>query len=211
MKLLLTSSGLSKRAIGEALQQMVGKPASDCKVGFVPTAANVEPYNKTWLIAQFQQLQRYGFYDIDIVDISADGVDWRGRLADVDVLWVSGGNTFHLLDQVRKTGFDEWLKENIESKVFVGGSASTMVMTPSIEIALPIDDNSMGLTDLSGLGYVDFEINVHCDEAGLNATEEYAKNRPNDVYALDDLSALKVVDGSVEVISGGSWRLYKKQ
>ena len=206
MKLLLTSSGLSKRDIGVALQEMVAKAPSECKVGFIPTAANVEPYNKDWLIGQFLQLQRYGFYQIDIIDISADGVDWRTRLADVDVLWLSGGNTFHLLDQVRKTGFDTWLKENIESKVYVGGSASTILMTPSIEIASPIDSNEIGLTDLTGLHYVDFEINVHCDEASMNETAEYAKSRPNDVYALDDLSAIKVVDGAVEVISGGTWK-----
>lgn len=208
MKLLLTSSGLSKRDIGKALQEMVGKAPSDCKVGFIPTAANVEPYNKDWLIGQFLQLQRYGFYQIDIVDISADGVDWRARLADVDVLWVSGGNTFHLLDQVRKTGFDHWLKENIDRKVYVGGSASTILMTPSIEIAEPIDDNYLGLSDLTGLGYVDFEINVHCDEAAMNLTADYAKSRQNAVYALDDLSAIKVVDGNVEVVSGGTWKLF---
>ena len=210
MKLLLTSSGLKKPDIGCALYDMVGKPASDCRVGFIPTAANVEPHIKGWLIGQMNQLQRYGFYQIDIVDISADGVDWRARLYDCDVLWLSGGNTFHLLDQVRKTGFDQWLKDNIESKVYVGGSASSILMTPSIEIASPIDENIVSLNDLTGLGYVDFEINVHCNAEAIEETAEYAKTRPNDVYALDDLSAIKVVDETVEVISGGTWKLYEK-
>lgn len=209
MKLLLASSGLSKRVIGEALQAMFDKPPSEVKVGFIPTAANVEPYAKDWLIAQFGQLQRYGFYQIDIVDIAADGVDWRARLADADMLWLSGGNTFYLLDQVRKTGFDAWLRENIEHKVYVGGSASTILMTPTIKIAEPVDDNFLGLSDLTGLDYVDFEINVHCDAAGLVATEAYAKQAGRPVYALDDLSAVKVADGDIEVLSGGSWRLYE--
>lgn len=210
MKLLLTSSGLSKRAIGEKLQQMVSKPPSDCKVGFIPTAANVEPYNKDWMIAQFGQLQRYGFYQIDIVDIAANGVDWRDRLADVDVLWLSGGNTFYLLDQVRRTGFDEWLKQYGQDKVYVGGSASSILVTPTIAIAEEIDDNVVELEDLRGLGLVNFEINVHCDAEGLRATEEYAKYAKYAVYALDDLSAIAVEDGRVEVVSGGSWRLYEK-
>lgn len=210
MKLLLTSSGLSKKQIGEVLQGMIEKSPSECKVGFIPTAANVEPYNKDWLIGQFGQLQRYGFYQIDIVDISADGVDWRARLGECDVLWLSGGNTFHLLDQVRKTGFDTWLKENIDSKVYVGGSASSILMTPSIEVAAlePGDENSAGLTDLTGLGYVDFEIEPHCDQNRFDAVKAYAKGRPNKVYALDDLSAIKIVDDQDEVISGGTWKLY---
>lgn len=209
MKLLLTSSGLSKRVIGEALQDMFEKSPSEVKVGFIPTAANVEPYSKDWVISQFDQLQRYGFYQIDIVDIAADGVDWRTRLDACDMLWLSGGNTFYLLDQVRKTGFDEWLRQNIDNKVYVGGSASTILVTPTIKIADGVDENTVGLTDLTGLNLIDFEINVHCDAAGLEATGEYAKQTENKVYALDDLSAIKIVDGSVEVISGGSWKVYE--
>lgn len=212
MNLLLTSSGLSSRKLGETLQKMVGKSASDCKVGFIPTAANVEPYSKSWVIAQMNSLQRYGFYQIDIVDISADGVDWRTRLAQVDILWLSGGNTFHLLDQVRKTGFDLWLKENIHSKVYVGGSASTILMTPTIAVAglEPGDENMPGLTDLTGLGYVNFEVEQHCDAARIETVKEYADSSHNPVYAIDDLTAIKVIDEEIEVISTGSWKLYDK-
>jgi len=212
MKLLLTSSGLSKRAIGEALQQMVGKPASDCTVGFIPTAANVEPYPKDWVIAQFDQLQRYGFYSIDIVDISADGVDWKARLKDVDVLWLTGGNTFHLLNQARKTGFDTWLKQHGKGKVYVGASASTILLTPTIAIAAEPggDENFCGITDFTGLHYVDFEVEPHCDAARFETMAEYAARTPNALYALDDLSAIRVVDGQVDVISGGTWKYFKK-
>ncbi len=209
MKLLLTSSGLSKRDIGAALQGMFDKSPSEVHVGFIPTAANVEPYNKDWVVSQFNQLQRYGFYQIDIVDIAADGVDWRTRLDACDMVWLSGGNTFYLLDQVRKTGFDTWLKENIDSKVYVGGSASTILVTPTIKIADGVDENGVGLEDLTGLSLVDFEINVHCDAAGLEATGEYAKNAGRKVYALDDLSAIKIIDENAEVILGGSWKLYE--
>lgn len=213
MKLLLTSSGLSKRDIGVALQDMVGKAPGECRVGFIPTAANVELGTKDWVIGQLLQLQRYGFYQIDIVDISADGVDWRARLDDVDVLWLTGGNTFYLLDQVRKTGFDKWLAEHINDKVYVGGSASSILMTPTIALAgmEPGDENVPGLTDLTGLGYVPFEIEPHCDEARFAAVEEYARTVKNSVYALDDLSAIRVFDDVVDVISGGVWKKYDHQ
>lgn len=211
MKLLLTSSGLSKRHIGEALQAMFDKAPSEVKVGFIPTAANVEPHNKDWLIAQLNQLQRYGFYQIDIVDIAADGVNWRARLADVDMLWLTGGNTFYLLDQVRKTGFDTWLHQNIDSKVYVGGSASTILATPTIKIADGVDLNTVGLKDLTGLGLVDFEINVHCNAATIEATKEYAAASNVTVYALDDLSAIKVINDEVNVISGGNWKVYEQR
>lgn len=211
MKLLLTSAGLGHKVIGTTLVNLVGKPASETKVGFIPTAANVEPRKKDWLINELLQLWRYGFNWIDIVDPSAAGVDWRARLAEVDVLYFSGGNTFHLLDQVRKTGFDVWLKDNLDCKVYVGGSASTILMTPSINVAAiePGDENLPGLTDLTGLGYVPFEIEPHCDAARFKVVEEYRKTRPNSIYAIDDATAIQVVDGEVTVISGGSWKLYE--
>jgi len=210
MKLLLTSAGISKRAIAPTLIEMVGKKPSDTKVAFIPIAANAEEGNKDWLISQLLTLWRYGFNWIDIVDPTAAGVDWRERLKDVDVLYVTGGNTFHLLDQYRKTGLGDWLTENLDTKVYVGGSASSIVATPSIQVASmpPGDPNLPGLTDLTGMNWVDFEIEPHCDAARFKIVEEYAKTRPNKVYALDDLSAIKVVDGQVEVISEGSWELF---
>jgi dipeptidase E len=211
MKLLLTSGGISNRAISSALLAMVGKPASEVRVGFIPTAANVELYNKDWVIGQFLSLWRNGFSQIDIVDFSADGVDWKARLEAVDMLWLSGGNTFHLLDQARKTGFDTWLKKALKTKIYVGGSASSILMTPSIAVAglEPGDENLPGLTDLTGLGIVPFEIEPHCDAARLEAMKEYAATSANPLYAIDDETAIQVIDGEVTVLSGGSWRYYE--
>ncbi|MDB5170114.1 MAG: hypothetical protein JWN82_510 [Candidatus Saccharibacteria bacterium] len=191
---------------------MVGKPAGEATIGFIPTAANVEERNKDWVVNQFLNLWRYGFNQIDIVDPSAAGVDWKARLEDVDIVYVLGGNTFHLLDQVRKTGFDTWLKDNLKDKVYVGGSASTILMTPSIELAgmEPGDENLPALTDLTGLNYVDFEIEPHCDAARFEKVKAYAKTRSNPVYAIDDATAIKVVDGEVEVISSGLWQLFNE-
>lgn len=210
MKLLLTSAGLNHKVIGRTLQDLVGEPASETKVAFIPTAANVEPGNHHWMIRQFIDLWQYGFQWIDIVDVGAADVDWRSRLADVDVLYLSGGNTYYLLDQVRKTGFDTWLREHINEKVYVGGSASTILMTPTIAITglEPGDDNSPGLTDLAGLGYVGFEVEPHCDADRLEAVAAYADTTSNPVYAIDDATAIQVVDDRTTVVSAGSWKLY---
>lgn len=213
MKLLLTSSGLSHKTIGRALQELVGKPASETKVGFIPTAANVEPRKKDWLVNELFQLQRYGYSWVDIVDISAPGVDWKQRLAEVDVLYVAGGDPYHLLDQVRQTGFDEWLQQALNHKVYVGGSASTVVATPTIGIAEPVFhyETNVRLADTSGLGLVDFEVAPHCDLKLYEAVEAYAKASEHPVYALDDLSAVQVVDDVATVVSGGSWKLYDQK
>lgn len=210
MKLLLASSGLTNSTITDALVEMVGKSPGETKVAFIPTAANAEGGNKDWVINQLVTLWRRGYSYVDIVDPAMADIDWQSRLAEADVLYLSGGNTFYLLDQARKTGFDTWLAQNIESKVYVGGSASTILMTPTIEVAGlgDADKNLPGLTDLTGLGYVDFEVIPHVPRMFNDKDSEvYAKSKEHKVYLLDDASAVRVVDGVVDVVSEGYWKL----
>lgn len=211
MKLLLTSAGITNNSISEALLDMVGKDAKDIKVAFIPTAANVEDGNKTaWFFRQYEDLRHIGIEWIDMIDFAAVDVDWRTRLEICDVLYLTGGNTFYLLDQIRKQGFDDYLKGILESKVYVGGSASSITMTPSIEVAAipPGDPNLPNLTDLAGLGYVDFEIEPHCNEERFATVESYSKKHNKKIYAIDDQTAISIIDNRVDVVSEGKWQFY---
>lgn len=211
MKLLLTSAGIQNASLANALVRLVGTSPEQTKVGFIPTAANVEDGNKDWFIRQVTNLQKYGFDWIDVIDVSAPEVRWRERLSVVDVVLVGGGNTFHLLDQVRKTGFGQWLEENIENKVYVGISAGTIIVTPSIAIS-GIDDgdkNLPRLTDLTGLELVDFEISPHTPEyVSHEANRKYFETSSNPIYAIDDQTAIQVDGMNVRVISEGGWVKY---
>ncbi|OGL26130.1 hypothetical protein A3E49_01535 [Candidatus Saccharibacteria bacterium RIFCSPHIGHO2_12_FULL_49_19] len=212
MKLLLTSGGVSNSSIADELAKLVGKSPANVKVAYIPVAAGAEPGNKDWVIKDFINYWRYGYNYIDIVDPSADGVDWRPRLIEADIIALSGGNTFHLLDQVRKTGLDNWFNKNLKGKVYVGGSASSLLATPNIEVAgigTFGDKNLPGLTDLTGMDWVDFEIIPHVPGwASYKDCEHYAKTTKNKVYALDDSSAISVTGGKRKVISEGAWKLY---
>lgn len=161
MRILLTSAGISSNHIGGYLNNL--SRDTNRKIGFISTAANVESGNKDWFINQFINLWRHGFNWIDVIDISAPEVNWKERLSEVDIVFISGGNTFHLLEQVYKTGFDLWVKEMLDKKIFVGVSAGSIIMTPKINIA-SVDDgdeNKCGLQDLTGLCLVDFEFSPH--------------------------------------------------
>lgn len=210
MKLLLTSAGLRNQDLANALTELVGKPAAETKVGFIPTAENVEQGSKDFLLSQYDSLRCYGYNWIDIIDPSADGTNWQERLEAVDVIFVSGGNTFYLLDQTRRTGLSEWLKQNIDDKVYVGVSAGSIIVTPSIAVA-SIDDgdeNNIGLTDLAGLSFVDFEVSPHTPEwVSYEANEEYAKKITNELHLMGDETGLKVTDDSVVVVGPGNHRI----
>jgi dipeptidase E len=212
MKLVLTSAGVNNDSIKRAISQLAMRTPSRTKVGFIPTAANAEEGSKDWYIKQFTDLQAHGYNWIDVIDPSADGIDWKSRLSAVDVIFVSGGNTFHLLNQFRITGIGKWLGGLLKhsDKVYVGASAGTIVATPSIEIASipPGDPNIPNLENLRGMNWVNFEIEPHCDARRFKTIEFYAQSRRNSVYAIDDETAI-VVDGNiVRIVSEGTWKKY---
>lgn len=212
MKLLLTSAGIKNKSIADALGDLTNKDPSEVKIGFITTAVNVEAGNKDWYIRQFMNLYKYGYSWIDVIDPSAPDVDWKTRLTEVDVIFVSGGNTFHLLNQYRKTGFGEWVIANLESKVYVGVSAGTIIMTPTLEVCTiePGDPNLPGLIDISGMNVVEYEIEPHCDEERFTVIKNYAKDKSLPVYAIDDQTAIKVVGATTEVVSEGKWQVHNK-
>ena len=74
MKLLLTSNGISNQSIANALESLADKKANAIKIGFIPTAANVEGKNKDWFVNQFINLRKFGFNWIDVIDPSANSL-----------------------------------------------------------------------------------------------------------------------------------------
>jgi len=207
MKLLLTSGGVTTQAIADELNKMVGQASK--KVAFVPTAANAEPHGD-WFLSQLDNLRKFGFNDINFVDPVTES-SWQEHLNAAGIIFVSGGNTFYLLSQTRKTGFDQWLKQNLGNKVYVGASAGSILVTPTIEVAdiENVDRNIPELTDLTGLEFVDFEIIPHMPGMiSQNSVMHFVKSRKNKIYCLNDRSAIAVVGGRVEVINDGEFWEY---
>ena len=130
--MLLTSAGIKNDSIAKALEELVGKTANGVRIAFIPTAANVEEGDKGWLIEDYRNLKKRE-YEVDIVDISALPREmWEPRLKQANVIMVGGGNTFHLMYWLRKVGLDKLLPELLKTRVYVGISAGSMVVSKSI-------------------------------------------------------------------------------
>jgi dipeptidase E len=211
MKLLLTSAGITNRSIATALEELVGKKAEDITIGFIPTAKNIESGNAAWFVKKLTQMFAFGFTNIDLIDPSACDVDWRLALSEKDVVLVGGGNTFHLLNQVRASGFDKWIHDNMDNKVYVGISAGSILATPNIGIASvgDGDENTPELTDLSALSLVAFEVSPHSPESvTYDENREYAQSISNVLYAYDDDSAVRINGKSIDIISEGQSEVF---
>lgn len=211
MKLLLTSAGITNEIIANALDSLTDVSRTKLKIAFVPTAANMEPGKKDWFFQQIKDLEKFKYTWVDVVDFSASNIDWRNRLSECDVIFISGGNTFHLLHQTKLHGFDKWINENLNSKVFVGASAGSILFTPTIKICNvePADTNYSNISDMSGLDLVDFEVSPHTPEMlTYESNESYSKTSQYKLYAIDDNTAIKVVEKNHEVVTNGKWKLF---
>lgn len=213
MKLLLTSGGLTNKSIEKALFELVGKKAEDTSLCFIPTASNVEMGDKDWFINDLININKQNFKSISITDISAVPENiWRPQLEEADILFFEGGNTYHLMRWINQSGLVKILPELLKTKVYVGLSAGSMVTSPDLALRLSqiIYGDDMEEKNMDGLGFVDFYFLPHLNSPYFPARmEENAKKVATEVskkiYFLDDQSALKIVDGKVEVISEGKY------
>jgi dipeptidase E len=129
---------------------------------------------------------------------------WVPWVQEADVLLVDGGDATYLCHWMRESGLGDLLP-SLNDTVWVGVSAGSMVMAPRIgdlfvEWAGASDDRTLGL--------VEFSIFPHLDVFPSNtmaAAEEWAAGVGGPAYVLDDQSAVRVVGGTVDVVSEGRW------
>ena len=214
MKLLLTSGGITNESIARALFDLVGKKPEDISLVFIPTASNVEKGDKGWLIDDLINLKKQNFKSIDIADISAvDEKVWRPKFEEADILFFGGGNTYHLMEWINKSGLISLLPELLKTKVYVGLSAGSMVTNKdlALKISQIVYEEDLDKTeDMAGLNLVDFYFLPHLNSPYFKKIREdnireVTKGMTEKIYILDDSSALKFVDGKIEVISEGKW------
>lgn len=214
MKLLLTSGGLTNKSIVGALFNLAGKKPEDTFLVFIPTASNVEKGDKSWLIEDLVNIKRQNFKSIEIADISAiDKRLWLPRMQEADILFFEGGNTYHLIEWVNKSGLREILSELLKTKIYVGVSAGSMITNKDLALKLSqiiYGEDLDKKENMLGLNLVDFYFLPHLNSKWFPKMREdnirrATKGMREKVYALDDNCALKVVNGRVEIISEGKY------
>ncbi|HXU22967.1 MAG TPA: Type 1 glutamine amidotransferase-like domain-containing protein [Tepidiformaceae bacterium] len=220
MKLLLTSAGIKNASIRDALVELMGKPIAESNALCIPTAGYGHPMGTpagAWRFITGQAstpMCELGWKSMGVLELTAlpsiDHERWVQWVREADVLLVNGGDALYLAHWMRQSGLAALLPSLTET-VWAGLSGGSMVMTPRI------GEDFVGWKPPTGgdetLGVVDFSIFPHLDhellpENTMADAERWAAGIPNPAYAIDDETAIKVTNGTVEVISEGHWRLF---
>jgi dipeptidase E len=221
MKLLLTSGGVTNGSIRDALVGLLGKPIAEAGALCIPTAiyARAGGAGRAWKFISGHDLcpmTELGWKSMGVLELTAlpsiDEESWVPLVRETDVLLVNGGDPLYLCYWMRQSGLADLLP-SLRDTVWVGLSAGSMVMTPGIGEEF-VDwkpptggDETLGLVDFSIFPHVDHEL---LPENTMAAAEKWAAGLPRPAYAIDDQTAIKVVDGDVEVVSEGSWKQFTR-
>jgi dipeptidase E len=220
VKLLLTSGGIKNPSIQNALVELLGKPIAEANALCITTASYGHPYAgppRAWSFIAGQEehaMTALGWKSLGVLELTAlptiDKERWVSWVRETDALLVNGGDTLYLCHWMRESGLADLLP-SLPEMVWAGLSAGSMVMTPRI------GKEFVGWTPPTGgdetLGLVDFSIFPHLDyptfpENTLAHAERWAADIAGPAYAIDDETAIKVVDGAVEVVSEGHWKRF---
>ena len=225
MRLLLTSAGVTNDSIRDALVELLGKPIGECNALCIPTAMyghpSVGPGIIAWEFISGQSenpMVDLGWKSVGVLELTALPTipedRWLPVVREADVLLASGGDAVYLCHWMRQSGLADMLP-SLDTTVWVGMSAGSMVMTPRIGdrfVGWQPGDSGEDRT----LGLVDFSIFPHLDDETLPkntmaAAERWAGAIGVPAYVIDNETAIKVTDGNVEVVSEGHWRYFPSQ
>src|SRR5262245_12096751 len=221
MRLLLTSGGVTNPSIRDALVDLLGKPIEESSALCIPTAQWGHPMCGPVSVRGFVSgappwggMSSMEWKSLGVLELTAlptvGEERWIPWVREADVLLVDGGDATYLCHWMRQSGLADLLA-TLPEMVWVGVSAGSMVMTPRIgddfvEWTPPNGDDST-------LGVVDFSIFPHLGhefmpENTIAEARRWAAEIGGPAYAIDDQTAIKVTDGTVEIVSEGQWKLF---
>lgn len=140
--IVLTSDGLSS----DRLMAEMKKHISTGKAALVVTADNVYKEKNYHVERLIQELRTLGL-SVDCFDFDTQS---PADLMNYDAMEMIGGNPYYLLDSIRKNGYSKVLADFAKSKVIIGCSAGSLVLTPSLDL-IDLYSPEMNIVDLQDL------------------------------------------------------------
>jgi dipeptidase E len=219
MKLLLTSAGISNKSIHNALVDLLGKPIAECSALFIPTAiyaieGGADLSRKVICGELGDPFCNMGWKSWGLLELTAlpsiKQELWISSLQKTDALLVGGGDCQYLCYWMQQSGLSTLLPEILHKTVYVGLSAGSMIMT---RFGTTYNNHTLPAETNKSLGLVNLAIHPHLNhewfpENALSNIEKLASTIPVPSYAIDDQTAIKVVDGIIEVVSEGQWEMF---
>ena len=180
----------------ELVKKFLDKNTESKKILFIPTATNIDEHKKYIHLTQ-KAFEDFG-YEVENFDVSIFSEEIaKEKLSQAKIAFISGGNTFYLLQELKRKNLTSYLKERIENGLlYIGESAGSVIAAPDIEYASIVDDKTLAteLEDYTGLNLVDFYIVPHFEE------EPFVESSRNTVELYKDKLDLKLINNKEAIL-----------
>ena len=203
--MILTSSLYESMGI---VKKFLNEKTESKKILFIPTATNVDEYKKYIHLTQ-KVFEDFG-YEVENFDISVFSEETvKEKISETKIIFVSGGNTFYLLQELKKKNLISYLRGKIENGLlYIGESAGSVITAPNIGYADIVDDKVLAteLNDYTGLNLVDFYVVPHFEE------EPFVESSRKVVGLYKDKLDLKVTNNKeVVLVENDDFRIVKEK
>ena len=148
-------------------------------LAFIPTAGDT--YEDPYFVRESRvRLEALGLTLVELDAAHEPAQQLADKLDRADGVFIAGGNSFYLLEQLRRTELDKRIREKVKNSFpYFGESAGAVILVHSIEMVGPIDDpdKAPGLTDYTALGLIDFFPLPHVNqEKYQNVFEQFMRD-----------------------------------
>ena len=203
MKMLLSSCDFINENSKKVILDNIEKPLNECKLLFIPNEKATS--EKIHSDKYYNRLYDYGFINKKNIYVFDEKIAEKYINLDIDLIYISGGNTFATLKKIKDSGFDKYIINYIENGViYIGGSCGAHIVTKNIEHLLSLDDNYCKLNNYDALGLFDGIIIPHCEAEEFNPTKreklynELIKQNKYKVYKLTNNESLVITNDNIK-------------
>ena len=198
MKLILSSCDFRNESSRQAIIDNLDKPIDRCRLLFIPNEKAT--YEGIHSAKYYLRMQEFGF-DEDNIRIFDYYNPKRFIGLDIDVIYISGGNTFATLKRIKDCGFDREIIRYVKSGViYIGGSAGAHIATQNIEHIAAFDSIPDGMNDFNGLGLLDGILICHYTIERKELYDKLISENKYKVYALSDDDSLIINSKTNDVV-----------
>lgn len=190
MKLILSSCDFRNEKSKQCIIDNLDKPILECRLLYIPNEK--AQYEDVHGEKYYLRMQEFGFTRENTIVFDYYSPTQYSNL-NIDVIYISGGNTFATLNRIRESGFDKEIIRYVQSGVtYIGGSAGAHIASRNIEHVKNFDTPTDDMTDFNGLCLFDGILVCHYTDERRNIYEELKSSSKYDVYKLADDESIVV-------------------
>jgi dipeptidase E len=202
MYLLLTSNGITSKKIEKSFLKLLNKKPQNSKIFIIHSISLKEDF--IFLDFATKELTNLGISKKNITYFNLTKEKLNSNLSNFDVFYVCGGNTFFILNQMKKSKvFKELLKLFPTKKIYLGVSAGSIIAGPEIKIAgwgSEADENQIKLKNFKSLNFTNLSIFPHYKNKLKKEVQEFQKKVKYKVIPLKDKEALVIQGKSIKFL-----------